>query len=189
MFYKITMNNKIRVDPTLFDDDVQSAVRDSLKKEYTGFISQDIGFVIDVGNVTRVGEGMIVPEDSGAYYDCDYELICFKPVLKEVVWGKIRDIADFGAFMTIGPVDGMIHVSQTMDDFVSFSKEKTLAGRDSKRVLKVGDKCKARIIAVSYKDLSNPKIGITMRQEGLGKLEWIYQKEDKKKSEKKKDKK
>jgi DNA-directed RNA polymerase subunit E'/Rpb7 len=38
--------------------------------------------------------------------------------------------------------------------------------------LKVGDICKARIIAVSYKDLSNPKIGLTMRQIGLGKDEW-----------------
>jgi len=90
-----------------------------------------------------------------------------------VVYGKIKDIADFGAFINIGPIEGMIHVSQTMDDFVSFSKEKVLQGKDSKRSLKVGDKCKARVIAVSYKDLANPKMGLTMRQKGLGKLEWI----------------
>ena len=39
--------------------------------------------------------------------------------------------------------------------------------------MKVGDRCKARIIAVSFKDMNNPKIGLTMRQEGLGKLEWL----------------
>ncbi|MBI2143480.1 hypothetical protein HYU20_04040, partial [Candidatus Woesearchaeota archaeon] len=27
--------------------------------------------------------------------------------------------------------------------------------------------------AVSFKDIANPKIGLTMRQPGLGKLEWI----------------
>ena len=32
---------------------------------------------------------------------------------------------------------------------------------------------KARLIAVSFKDVSNPKLGLTMRQEFLGKLEWI----------------
>jgi len=67
----------------------------------------------------------------------------------------------------------MIHVSQTMDDFVSFSKDKTLAGKDSKRMLKVGDVCRARMIALSFKDISNPKLGLTMRQSGLGKLDWI----------------
>ena len=60
------------------------------------------------------------------------------------------------------------------------SKEKVLQGKKSGRSLKVGDKCKGRIIAVSFKDLGNPKIGLTMRQEGLGKLEWLEKEEDKK---------
>ena len=57
----------------------------------------------------------------------------------------------------------------------NFSKDKVLQGKKSGQSLKVGDKCKARIIAVSYKDLNNPKIGLTMRQEGLGKIEWLEQ--------------
>ena len=69
----------------------------------------------------------------------------------------------------------MVHISQSMDDFVSFSKEKVLSGKKSNRAIKVGDKCRARIIAVSYKDANNPKIGLTMRQEGLGKLEWLQE--------------
>jgi DNA-directed RNA polymerase subunit E' len=47
-----------------------------------------------------------------------------------------------------------------------------LQGKDSHRNLKVGDQCRARIIAVSYKE-GTPKIGLTMRQAGLGKDEWI----------------
>ena len=73
----------------------------------------------------------------------------------------------------------MIHISQTMDDFVSFSKEKALTGKESKRALKVGDVCRARIIAISFKDPINPKIGLTMRQQGLGKVEWIKEDEGK----------
>ena len=64
-----------------------------------------------------------------------------------------------------------------MDDFVSFSKEKTLSGKESKKTLKVNDVCRARIIAVSFKDPLNPKLGLTMRQPGLGKLEWIEEPE------------
>jgi len=75
-----------------------------------------------------------------------------------------------------------------MNDFVSFNKEKTLAGKESRKVLKIGDKCRARIIATSYKDTTNPKLGLTMRQTGLGKLEWIeekYEQKEDKETEKK----
>ncbi|MBR9690813.1 DNA-directed RNA polymerase, partial [Candidatus Woesearchaeota archaeon] len=40
----------------------------------------------------------------------------------------------------------------------------------------------ARIIAVSYKEVDNPKIGLTMRQDSLGKLEWIQELAEKKKA-------
>ena len=93
--------------------------------------------------------------------------------MQEIIVGKVKDILDFGAFLTMGPIEGMIHLGQAMDDFVTFSKEKVLQGRDSKRALKVGDLCRARITQISFKDLANPKIGLTMRQVGLGKLEWI----------------
>ena len=67
----------------------------------------------------------------------------------------------------------MIHIGQTMDDYVSFSKENVLLGKESKKTVKVNDICRARIIAISYKDITNPKIGITMRQPWLGNVNWI----------------
>ena len=103
---------------------------------------------------------------------------------QEIVFGRIKDITDFGAFITIGPTEGMIHISQTMNDFVSFSKEKVLQGKETKRNLKVGDMCRARVIAISYKDVTNPKLGLTMRQPKLGKLEWLTEDETKGKAKK-----
>jgi len=128
--------------------------------------------------VKEIGDGVIIPGDGSAYYEAKFEVLTFKPELQEVVLGKIRDIVDFGAFITLGPIDGMIHISQTMDDFVSFSKEKTLSGKESKKTLKVNDVCRARIIAVSFKDPLNPKLGLTMRQQGLGRLDWIEEEEE-----------
>ncbi len=191
MYYKIELKDRVRVPPNLFNLDTNEAVIKSIKKKYDGFISKDIGIVIDVSNVKEIGEGVIIPGDGSAYYETKFEILAFKPELQEVVLGRIRDIVDFGAFITLGPIDGMIHVSQTMDDFVSFSKDKTLAGKESKRTLKVNDICRARIIAVSFKDPLNPKLGLTMRQQGLGRLDWIAeegeqkeQKEEKKEAKK-----
>ena len=114
---------------------------------------------------------MLIAGDGAAYYNTKFEILSFKPEMKEVVYGKVKDIADFEAFVSMGAMDGMVHISQTMDDFVSFSKDKVLMGKDSKRILKTGDLCKARIIAISFKEANNPKIGLTMRQPGLGKIE------------------
>ena len=148
MFYKTELKDHIRVPPNLFNLPLEEAVIKRIKAKYSGFISKDIGIVIDVAGMKEIGEGIIIPGDGAAYYDVAFELLTFKPEMQEVVAGKIKDIAEFGAFINIGPIDGMIHISQTMDDFVSFSKDKTLSGKESKRVLKVGDICRARIIAV-----------------------------------------
>ncbi|MBU4493560.1 MAG: DNA-directed RNA polymerase [Nanoarchaeota archaeon] len=176
MFYKIQLKDHIRIPPHLFGLKLEDAMLERIKKKYEGYISKELGIVIDVSRLDNIGEGIIIPGDGASYYETEFEIITFKPEMQEVVLGRIKDIADFGAFISIGPIEGMIHISQTMDDFVSFNKEKTLAGKESKKVLKIGDKCRARIIAVSYKDVANPKLGLTMRQTGLGKLEWIEEK-------------
>jgi len=183
MFYQVRVKDHVSVHPKAFGLSVKDAVIQGIKKKYDGLISKDFGIVIDVANVSEVREGVIIPGDGSVYYDADFEILTFKPEMQEVLSGRINDIADFGAFITLGPIDGMIHVSQAMDDYVSFSKDKTLLGKESKRSLKVGDRCRARIIAVSFKDVNNPKLGLTMRQQGLGKLEWLEEQREKPKQE------
>ena len=173
MFYELTIKDHVRVAPNKFGEDVRASVIKSLNDRYEGYVSESIGFVIGVSEVQDVGEGVIVPGDGAAFYETEFKLFVYRPELQEVVLGKISEITDFGAFLDIGPIDGMVHVSQTMDDYVSFSKEGVLTGKESKRVLKVNDQCRGRIIAVSYKDPANPKIGVTMRQPWLGNLKWI----------------
>ncbi|MGV8171946.1 MAG: DNA-directed RNA polymerase [Candidatus Woesearchaeota archaeon] len=187
MYYKTKVKDYVRLPPASFGDDIELALTQEIKKKYNGFISQELGFVIDVTSVDTVGQGIILPGDGSAHYSVDFTLLTFKPEMQEIVLGKITNVADFGAFINIGPVEGMIHISQTMNDFVSFGKDGVLLGKNTKHSLKVGDICKAKIIAVSYKDLTNPKIGLTMRQEGLGKDEWINEpvKEKEVKEEKK----
>lgn len=172
MFYKVQLKDHIRIPPDTFDKSLEEAMVSKIKEKYEGFISRDLGVVVDVIDVNEIGEGVIIPGDGSEYYNVSFELLTFEPEMQEVILGSVRDIADFGVFMTLGPIEGMIHVSQTMDDFVSFTKDKVLQGKDSKRNLKVADICRARMIAISYKDIANPKLGLTMRQAGLGKTEW-----------------
>lgn len=173
MFYKIKVKGHIRVPPVLFKEEPKKSVLKQLTEQLSNYISQDLGIVIGVSEVSDVKDGIIIPGDGAAYYDTLFEAVTFKPEMQEVLLGSISEITDFGAFMDIGAIDGMIHISQTMDDFVSFSKSNTLTGKESKKTLKSGDQCIARVIAISYKDPVNPKIGLTMRQPSLGALSWL----------------
>jgi len=179
MFYLAEVDDYVRIAPENFGLPIREAIIKELEKMYEDFINEEIGVVIKVIDVKRVGEGIIIPEDGAVYYDSTFELLAFKPMLNELVFGKIDQITSFGAFMDIGALQALIHISQTMDDYVSFSKSNSLLGRNSKRSLKKGDFCLARIVAISYKT-TPPKISLTMRQSGLGKLEWIEQEKKKK---------
>jgi DNA-directed RNA polymerase subunit E' len=179
MFYVVEVEDYVRVEPKLFGLKTSDAVAKQLQETYMNYHDKEIGEVIGVISVLEVGDGIIIPGDGAAYYNSRFKLIVWKPELQELVFGIVDEIINFGAFMNLGVMKGMIHISQTMDDYVSFSTTNTLLGKDSKKVLKKGDACLARIVALSYKG-DMPKIGLTMRQPGLGKLDWI--KEEKKKA-------
>ncbi len=180
MFYLTEVEDYVRVDPKLFGLPTSESVRQQLDETYEGYYQKELGKVVSVVEVLNVGKGVIIPGDGAAYYKCTFKLLVWKPELQEFVYGQVSEITNFGAFIDMGVMRGMIHISQTMDDYVSFSDAGSLSGKSSGRVLKENDLCIARIVAISHKG-DDPKIGLTMRQPGLGKLEWI--KEDKAKKE------
>ena len=181
MFYISEVEDHVRVEPKLFGLPTGQAVEEQLHETYKDYYDKELGRVVTVIDILDVGEGVIIPGDGAAYYKSKFKLLVWKPELQELVNGKISEITTFGAFIDMGVMRGMIHISQTMDDFVSFSKANSLLGKASKRSLKVGDLCLARVVAISHKG-DDPKIGLTMRQPGLGKIDWII--EDKSKKQK-----
>ncbi|HJZ18936.1 MAG TPA: DNA-directed RNA polymerase [Candidatus Nanoarchaeia archaeon] len=180
MFYLTEVEDYVRVEPRLFGLPTIEAVENQLKEIYQDYYDKEMGKVVAIVDVLEVGEGIIIPGDGAAYYNSTFKLITWKPELQEIVYGVISEITNFGAFIDLGVMKGMIHIGQTMEDYVSVSKTNSLSGKASKRSLKSGDLCLARIVAISHKG-DFPKIGLTMRQPGLGKLEWI--KEDQVKKE------
>ena len=180
MFYLLEVEDHVRVEPRLFGLQTKNAVEKQLNETYVGKVNKELGFVIKVISAEVVDDGIIIPGDCAPFYKSNFKLLVWRPELHELVYGTINEITNFGAFIQIGPAQGMIHISQTMEDYVSLSKTGTLSGKASKRVLSKGDECIARVVAISYKS-GEPKIGLTMRQPGLGKVEWIT--EDKKRKE------
>lgn len=182
MFYVTEVEDYVRVAPKLFGLPTAQAVEDQLRETYSDYYDKELGKAVEVIEVLEVGEGVMIPGDGAAYYKSKFKLLAWKPELQELICGTIDEITNFGAFMNMGVMKGMIHISQTMDDYVSFSKDGSLAGKSSKRTLNENDVCLARVVAISHKG-DEPKIGLTMRQPGLGRLDWIKEDATKKQKE------
>lgn len=187
MYKILTIKDRVRVAPKKFKQDLKKSIKESIIEEYENKLLENNLFIIILKEVVNVGEGRIVPGDGAIYYETTFKILAYTPLMKEIIEGEITEITDYGAFVRIGPIEGFVHMSQVMDDYVSFSKTKTLTGKESNKTLNIGDEIRSRIIAISMKSLKDAKIGLTMRQAGLGKLEWI--KEEKESKNKKDDKK
>lgn len=175
MYKLLTIEDTVRVPPGRFAEPLEEAVLDLLRKNYEGIADKSVGTILAITEVKEVGIGRVIMGDGASYHNTTFEALVYKPEVNELVLGEVVEIVDFGGFIRLGPVDGLAHVSQVMDDFVTYDKRKgMLHGKESKRSLKEGDRVRARIISVSVRGgTRGGKIGLTMRQPGLGKLEWI----------------
>jgi len=185
LYYLTKIEDTVRIPPYRFEDPLEEVAIETLNETYNGRLDKKLGLLVSVNNIEDIGEGKIIMGDGAAYHEIIFNAIFFKPELYEIINGEVIEIAEFGAFIRIGPMDGLVHVSQVTDDYINYdSKRGALLAKESKKTLEEGNKVRARIVAVSLKGKSTKetRIGLTMRQAGLGRFEWIE-------AEKKKDKK
>jgi DNA-directed RNA polymerase subunit E' len=175
MFRLLTVEDIVRIPPKSFGHPIDKAAKEQIKLKYENVVDEELGYVILVVDVDVDPLGKILPGDGSTYHKVNFKLLSFYPEMHEIVEGEVVEVTDFGAFVRIGPEDALLHVSQIMDDYISFDeKHGVLVGKESQRKLGKGDMVRGRIIAVSFpRGGTGGKIGITMRQPFLGKLDWI----------------
>jgi DNA-directed RNA polymerase subunit E' len=181
-----TIEDRIRVPPDMFGSELEDAVQRILRERYEGRIYKDMGIVLSIDKPKVLTEGTIIPGDSGAYYTVSFEALTFIPVVNEVYRAEVKEIVEFGAFASIGPFQGLLHVSQIGKEKYYYDKKaKTLSSREAGRSVKKGDEVLVKVSTVSLKSTSSDtKIGLTMRPDGLGKPDWFKPKKAPAKAEK-----
>ena len=178
MYYMTKIEDTVRIPPYRFDDPLEEVAIQTLNDTYNGRLDKKLGLLICVNEIEEIGEGRLIMGDGASYHNVVFNAIFFKPEQQEVIDGEVIEIAEFGAFVRIGPMDGLVHVSQVTDDYINYdSKRGALLAKESNRT---------RIVAISLKDNStkNTKIGLTMRQNNLGRFEWIEEAKNKNKKAK-----
>jgi len=186
------IDDTVRIPPNRFDEPLDEVASEIINETYVGKIDRKMGLMVTVKDIKEIGVGKVIMGDGAAYHEVVFTALFFKPDLHEIVEGEVIEVTEFGAFVRIGPMDGLVHVSQVTDDYINYDgKRGALIGKESKKTLEEGNRVRARIVALSLKGKSSKetKIGLTMRQPNLGRAEWIEKEKEKKSKKPKKAKK
>jgi DNA-directed RNA polymerase subunit E' len=176
MYYLDHRKDVVRIPPERLGPELSNVLTELAQQQFEGKLVDGQNLAVTIRDVQPVGEGHIIHGDGGVYQEVEYQALLFRPEIQEVVEGSVVEIRKFGAFVRFGPLDGLLHVSQIMDDRVNIDEHnQRLVGIESKKDLKVGYKVRARVVSLSLSEISprDSRIGLTMRQPALGRLEWI----------------
>jgi DNA-directed RNA polymerase subunit E' len=180
MYTLAKIKDTVRVPPERFGENLDDAVKNIVQKTFEGTIRRNHGLIVVVDNITALGDGIVIHGDGGMYQKVEFEALTFNPILQEILDGVVCEVVEFV------PIDALLHMSQIMNDYVDVDAESgRIMGKETKRVLKIGDAVRARIVAVSLNELSarESKIGLTMRQPALGTHEWLTEPKDESRKE------
>ncbi len=127
-----------------------SLVSDTYEKDLTKYNGQEIEFVITEFDPRRrrvIGDRRQLLASKKA--EAQKELFA-KLKVGDVVEGSVKNITDFGAFIDLGGVDGLLHISE-----MSWGRTES-----PKKVFKVGETVK-----VFIKEINDTKIALSMKFE------------------------
>jgi DNA-directed RNA polymerase subunit E' len=173
MYYELKAEDTVRLPPNMLVMKLKDAITKILREKYERRLFRGLGMVVAVEDVDVGEQGTVIPGDGGIYYKVQFNAISFLPHVNEVYAGQVREIVEFGAFASIGPLDGLIHISQIGNEKFFYDKKTKALSTKRGTSLKKGDAVLLKVSTVSLKGTTtDTKIGLTMRSEGLGVMRW-----------------
>ena len=183
MFYILDVEEKVGIGAQNLKKNIKESIEEQLEDLH---LKENNGVFLGVVEIKKVGEaGEILPERPYIYFDVSYRALFFQPVVNEIVESYITDVAEFGPFIRLGPIEALIHISQISSEKLSYNPEQdVIASKDNKIVIKKGEKVRAMVVNASISE-ERTRVNLTMKQEGLGLVRMVDKKKTAKKATKK----
>src|SRR3990172_10924934 len=170
MYYRSEISSTIQIPPNAFGERILSVVLEIAREKYENSIHPDIGMIVAV-----LGIRSLKPGAGSTFQDVIFTALTFRPNKGELIVGEVAKLIKFGVFIRVGCTDCLCHISQLGGDQFALSERGTrgvLIGKETNRRLQLGDQVRAKIINAQIDHLSM-KIAVTLREDGLGALEWL----------------
>src|SRR4030065_333915 len=167
MYVMASREDVVMIPPNLLGEDFNKLAVRLTQETFQNKVEGDGSFTVLVKNIDPQGGGRIIHGDGAVYQKVKFDALMFRPALHEVVEGSVCEVLKFGAFIRFGPLDGLLHISQIMDDKIDIDVDgRRLIGKDTKRELRLGDSVRARIVSLSINEGSprGSKSGLRLRE-------------------------
>ena len=174
MYYIHTIKDTINIPPKFFGEDINKSAESILRTKYERTIDKDLGIILVLFGVRDISDGYLTPGDPSTHNDVTFDVLTFSLEVDEVVAGEVSELVDFGCFVRLGPIEGLVHLSQITSDFITYDRKSgVFTSRNTGKSLKKGDLVYTKVSTISLKStIKDTKIALTMRPDGLGKPEW-----------------
>ncbi|MCL5788408.1 MAG: DNA-directed RNA polymerase [Candidatus Marsarchaeota archaeon] len=183
MFYLVRIEESVRIDPLRLKSPLKEAVLETLREEYGGTYDKELGYVVTIIDAVHIDkEGLLIPGDGGIKVGAAVDALTFIPYQGDIVEGVVDEITESGARVKVGPMTGVLHISQVFDgDYAVYDQKRgALVGRGSQKIVQINDVLRVRITSISTKaEAKETRLMLTCRQPGLGKPEWMKQNQQK----------
>ena len=178
LYLEVTNEDTIRIPPEYlrkgasFTDHIDRLAA----RSFEGTFDDQNRLIVVTYDHETIGRGRIIHGDGAIYQPIRFKAILFEVGDAEVVEGAVSEVNEFGAFVRIGPLEALLHVSQIMEDRVHVNiGAQRIEGQTTGMSLGETTTVRARIVqaALNNADPRSSKIGLTCKQPGLGALEWL----------------
>ncbi|MCK4428781.1 MAG: DNA-directed RNA polymerase [Candidatus Aenigmarchaeota archaeon] len=182
MFYLVDVREKVGIEAQNLKKDIRECAEERLEELH---LKEENGVFLGVVEIKSIGgTGKILPERPYIYFDIEYTSLFFQPAENEIVDGIITEIAEFGPFVRLGPIEAFIHISQIVKEKLTYNPEQDIiTTKDGKFVVKKDEKVRA-LVANSTISEEKVRVNLTMRQDGLGLISALEKEKKPKKAKK-----
>jgi DNA-directed RNA polymerase III subunit RPC8 len=100
MFILVKLKDKVRIDPSHFEKEYNTAIKDEIHLRYSKKVLPNVGLCISIYEFLKIGEPFIIPGDGASFTEVEFQMIVFKPFLGEILDGIVV-ASDFKKGLTV----------------------------------------------------------------------------------------
>ncbi|XP_026731667.1 DNA-directed RNA polymerase III subunit RPC8 [Trichoplusia ni] len=119
MFVLSEMKDVIRISPENFHQSLSESIATLLNRKLANKVVLNVGLCIALCDITQIGHSYIFPGDGSSHTEAKFRVIVFRPVIEEILIGKIKNCSREGVHVTLGffddiliPVNALQHPSR-----------------------------------------------------------------------------
>ncbi|XP_049295625.1 DNA-directed RNA polymerase III subunit RPC8 [Anopheles funestus] len=108
MFVLAELKDNVRIAPELFGLKLPEAIKDEINRKLANKVLLNVGLCIALKDIIQLGDSIILPGDGASHTEVNFRYIVFRPIIGDVITGKIRSCSREGVHITLGFFDDIL---------------------------------------------------------------------------------